>query len=67
MHPSTSKFARRGVCDFNGRARLPEPTQAPPGSPEKVAVLERRARLGQALWHPCDAPMDVESRRLGVA
>jgi hypothetical protein len=67
LYPSTSKFARRGVSDFNGKAAMPEPTDAPPGSPEKVAILERRARLGQALWHPLDAPMDVESRRLGVA
>jgi hypothetical protein len=67
LYPSTSKFARRGVGDFNGQAALPEPTDAPPGSPEKVAVLAQRARLGQALWHPRDAPMDVESRKLGVA
>jgi hypothetical protein len=44
-----------------------EPTSALPGSPEKVAVLERRARLRQNLWHPLDAPMDVESRLLGIA
>jgi hypothetical protein len=56
--PSTSKFARRGVSDFNGRARLPEPTAALPGTPEKVAVLEERARLGLALWHPLDATLD---------
>ena len=55
LYPSTSKFARRGVRDFNGRARLPEPTTALPGTPEKVAVLETRARLGQQLWHPLDA------------
>ena len=67
-YPSTSKFARRGVCDFNGRAALAAaPTSAPPGSAEKVAVLEERARLGLSLWHPLDAPMDVESRKLGVA
>jgi hypothetical protein len=65
--PSTSKFARRGVNDFNGRVALPAaPTEAPPGSPEKVAILIERARLRQALWHPQDAPMDVESRRLGI-
>jgi hypothetical protein len=58
LYPSTSKFARRGVDDFNGRAALPAtPTKAPPGSPEKVAVLEERARLRQSLWHPDDAPM----------
>ncbi len=68
QYPSTSKFARRGVSDFNGRAALAAaPTSAPPGSPEKVAVLEERARLGLSLWHPLDAPMDVESRKLGVA
>jgi hypothetical protein len=67
LYPSTSKFARRGISDFNGRASLPEPTRALPGTPEKVAILEQRARMRQALWHPHDAPMDVESRRLGVA
>jgi hypothetical protein len=68
LYPSTSKFAHRGVQDFNGGAVLPAtPTQALPGSPEKVAVLEQRARLRQALWHPLDAPMDVESRLLGVS
>jgi hypothetical protein len=67
LYPSTSKFARRGISDFNGRAAMPEPTAAPPGTAAKVAVLEQRARLGQALWHPQDAPMDIESRRLGVA
>jgi hypothetical protein len=60
--PSTSKFARRGLDDFNGRAPLPaEPTCAPPGSAEKVAILEQRARLKMSLWHPHDAPMDAES------
>ena len=67
-YPSTSKFARRGIDDFNGPVVLPpEPTSAVPGSPEKVAVLEERARLGLALWHPDDAVMDLESRKLGVA
>ena len=68
LYPSTSKFARRGVGDFNGEARVAaQPTSASPGSAEKVAILEQRARLGLALWHPLDAPMDVESRLLGVA
>jgi hypothetical protein len=58
LYPSTSKFARRGVDDFNGRTVLPTaPTKAPPGSPEKVAVLVERARLRQSLWHPDDAGM----------
>ena len=68
QYPSTSKFARRGVSDFNGQATpAARPTAAPPGSAEKVDVLAERARLGLSLWHPHDAPMDRESRKLGVA
>jgi hypothetical protein len=68
QYPSTSKFARRGVSDFNGLATpAAQPTQAAPGTPEKVDVLAERARLGLSLWHPHDAPMDRESRKLGVA
>jgi hypothetical protein len=68
LYPSTSKFARRGVEDYVGRVPLPEaPTAAPPGSEEKVRVLMERARKRQGLWHPADAPMDAESRKLGVA
>ncbi len=60
-YPSTSKFAKRGVGNGNGMAPLPSsPTGARPGSPEKVAILEQRARQRQALWHPQDAPMDAE-------
>ena len=44
----------------------PFPTAALPGTPEKVAILEERARRGFALWHPLDAegavalPMDCD-------
>lgn len=56
LYPSTSKYARRGVSDFNGQTHLAaRPTQALPGSPEKVEVLAERARLGLSLWHPQDA------------
>lgn len=56
LYPPTSKFARKGVADgwFLGRP-LPEPTDAVPGTPEKLAVLERRAAAGQQLFHPHDA------------
>lgn len=68
QYPSTSKFARRGLDDFNGKGATPTmPTCAAPGSAEKVMVLMARARARQSLWHPHDAPMDVESRKLGVA
>lgn len=53
---SGSKFARRGVPDRHGKTNLPaKPTQAPAGSPEKVKVLEQRARIGVSLWHPEDS------------
>src|ERR1700738_3096062 len=66
LYPSTSKFARRGVGGGNVQVVLPPtPTWAAPGTPEKVAILEERARQRLALWHPADAPMDRESRKLG--
>jgi hypothetical protein len=59
LFPSTSKFARRGVADFYGHTVLANaPTGARPGTPEKVAILEERARLGVSLWHPLDATLD---------
>jgi hypothetical protein len=64
LYPSTSKYARRGVKDFNGRVPLPAPTEALPGTAEKVAVLQERARLGQALWHPLDAQLDARELEL---
>ncbi len=70
-YPSTSKFARRGLGNFSGNAPLPEsPTVAPPGSPEKLAVIEQRARMRQALFHPYDAkyagdPRPVEFMKTG--
>jgi hypothetical protein len=66
-YPSTSKYAHRGVQDYNGRSPVAAwETRAAPGTMEKVAVLEQRARMRLSLWHPKDAPMDPESRRLGV-
>jgi len=66
-YPSTSKFARHGVEDFNGRVSLPPfPTTAFPGTPEKVAVLEQRARMRVSLWHPLDGPVSAECELLEV-
>jgi hypothetical protein len=45
---------RRPRADRGGPT-LPAPTQAPPGTPEKLAVLEQRANLEQAMFHPADA------------
>ncbi|HEY1376691.1 MAG TPA: hypothetical protein VGF55_07845 [Gemmataceae bacterium] len=59
LYPSTSKFARRGVGNFCGNAAAAAaPTEALPGSPEKIAILEERARQRQELWHPQDATLD---------
>lgn len=60
LYPSTSKYGRRGFGNFNRRLRLPPfPTNALPGTPEKVAVLQERAQLGVSLWHPFDNSADV--------
>lgn len=56
LYPSTSKYARRGVTNFSGAAPLPTvPTTAAPGTPEKIEVMEQRAKAGQELFHPLDA------------
>jgi hypothetical protein len=60
-YPSESKFGRRGIDDFCGKGLMPPaPTRAMPGTPEKVAILEERARLRQALWHPQDAHFESD-------
>ena len=65
LYPSTSKYARRGVGNFSGNAPLPDaPTTAGPGTPEKLAVLEQRAKMKQALFHPADAKFEGDSRPL---
>ena len=57
--PSLSKFAQRGIPDYYGTSRpASAPTRALPGMPEKIAVLAERAKLGQELWHPHDAPWE---------
>jgi hypothetical protein len=54
--PSTSKFARRGIGNFNGAAPLPdEPTAASPGSEAKIMILMERAAKRRALFHPLDS------------
>src|SRR5438034_2603383 len=55
-YPSTSKFAHRGVGNFNGNVPLPDAaTDTAPGSEAKILVLIERARRKQALFHPLDA------------
>jgi hypothetical protein len=63
MYPSTSKYARRGVGNFTGNAPVAaRPTCYAPGTPEKMAVLEERAKNKQALWHPFDAQYEGDPR-----
>jgi hypothetical protein len=65
LYPSTSKFARRGVGNFTGNAPLaPAPTTAVPGTPEKLAVLEHRAKMKLAIFHPADARYAGDPRPL---
>lgn len=57
MHPSTSKFANRGVG--NGYADRPAsaPCPYPPRSPEKIAVMAERAARMEALFHEGDGQL----------
>lgn len=57
LHPSTSKFGRRGLGLGAARTLPPWSTGALPGTPEKIAVLAQRAALRQELWHPDDATL----------
>ena len=60
LYPPTSKFSRFGHgADPKMRVSLPAfPTPALPGTPEKIAVIEQRARLRQELFHPDDATLE---------
>jgi hypothetical protein len=54
LYPSTSRLASRGV---GNRATAPadRPCEAPPGTEEKIAELQRRAAMEISLYHPEDA------------
>jgi hypothetical protein len=48
-------YAARPASERPGRKRpLPEPTNARPGSEEKIRVLMQRVEKRQQLWHPRD-------------
>lgn len=46
-------------------APCPEPTDAMPGTPDKIAVLAARAAAGVALWHPLDRTGAEDARAAG--
>ena len=64
-YPLTSKFAQcgavRGVTSSGNGSKARDknippsvPCVAQPGSEQKIQILERRAELGQPLFHPLD-------------
>lgn len=63
-YPSTSMFARRGV-GIDGRGQIPaEPTDAPPGSEDKIRVMEERAARGESLFHPDDRQSQTKAKQI---
>jgi hypothetical protein len=57
--PADCMVLRRGLGLEPGRRPPPPfPTTAPPGSPEKIAILQQRNSQGFELWHPDDALVD---------
>ena len=54
---SAAPTSRRGVGNGVMASAPPpsEPTDAVPGTPEKIEVLSARAARGESLWHPGDA------------
>jgi hypothetical protein len=60
LDPAQQPDDAEDLDDIRGDVPLPDdPTDAAPGSPEKVEVLVERARLKRSLWHPLD-PYDVD-------
>ena len=57
LYPTAiTRTSRRGVGNEAGGYVPPsEPTDAAPGTPEKIEVLAERAGRGESLWHPGDA------------
>ena len=59
--------ARRSGVSVENQARgvAAGPTDAPPGTEAKVAVLIERASQGVSLWHPADATWADRAARAG--
>ncbi len=57
MPRSVLEAIKQGIWNFEPEAvgqEHFEPTDAPPGSPEKISVLAQRLQQGLPLWHPLD-------------
>lgn len=60
--PLSTNAHAHGEVDFVGQANLPDsPTDAQPGSEDKIQVMIRRAGLRQQLHHPRDAKIMAEA------
>jgi len=59
-HPPDAKYAAKLPAVKRPGVRMPAPTDARPGSAEKIAVLMGRVARGERLFHPRDAKMDSE-------
>lgn len=60
LFPSTSKFARKGAgIGVHCTKSSAVPTEAIPGSEEKIRVLMERVARGEDLWHPSDASLPM--------
>ncbi len=65
LYPSTSKHAVKGYGSGLMAAPLPPfPTTAAPGTADKLAVMEDRAKAGQSIYHPADARWPEDPRPL---
>jgi hypothetical protein len=69
LYPSTNKFGYRGPRGSDDAPEA-EPTDAVPGSEEKIRVLAERLSRGQALhargdlWHETPAPVEIRTVRV---
>jgi hypothetical protein len=54
LYPSTSRYARRGIGNGYSDKPASVPTDAAPGSPEKLAVIADRVKSRESTSHPDD-------------
>lgn len=61
LYPPTSKFAKRGIGNyFDANPDKPKaPTDADPGSIEKIRVMSERAERGESIFHERDKYADT--------